>query len=246
MNFTQHVQLYNNLYTHYINSIHKHPQTRSPKKIPNRSPKSEISLRLFSGIIFTHKTNLSGSQIPQRVISLHTQTQRPGFGVQSVLRIITSTSSQTSTNSGPQKKIPNRSPKSEISLRLFSGIIFTHKTNLSGSQIPQRVISLHTQTQRPGFGVQSVLRIITSTSSQTSTNSGPQTDPKSEISLRLFSGIIFTHKTNLSGSQRSTKSHLFAHTNSETLLWGPKCPKDHYINFITNLHKLRSPNRSQM
>ena len=80
MNFTQHVQLYNNLYTHYINSIHKHPQTRSPKKIPNRSPKSEISLRLFSGIIFTHKTNLSGSQIPQRVISLHTQTQRPGFG----------------------------------------------------------------------------------------------------------------------------------------------------------------------
>ncbi len=112
---------------------------------PNRSQIWDLSLRLFSGIIFTHKTNLSGSQIPQRVISLHTQTQRPGFRVQSVLRILISTPS-TSIH---KLMSPNRSPKSEISLRLFSGIIFKHKINLSGSQIPQRVISLHTQTQRP-------------------------------------------------------------------------------------------------
>jgi hypothetical protein len=61
---------------------------------------------------------------------------------------------------------------------------------------------------------------------QASTNSCPQTDPQIwDLSETLFRNHLYTQDQSL-WILDPTKSHLFAHTNSETRLLGPECPNE--------------------
>jgi hypothetical protein len=146
----------------------------------------------------------------------------------------------------PPNPVPKQIPKFETSIRFFSGtLVFTHTSPISGSQRSTKSHLFSHTIQRPNSeNLQECSRVLTSTLSTNLQNPVPKQIPKSETSLRIFQKP-FPHTSPISGSQRSTKSHLCSHTiqrpNSENL---QECSRVLTSTLSTNLHKPRSPNRS--
>ncbi len=122
----------------YINFIHKPPQT-SPQ---TASQICDLYQTLFRDLVCTQVQSLD-LRDPQRGISVHTQTQRPVSGVQSVLRILTATPS-TSIH---KLMSPNRSQICDLYQTLFRDLVCTQDQSPDLRSTKSHLFS-HTQTQR--------------------------------------------------------------------------------------------------